>query len=158
MNKIVSAIIILTAIDQITKLSVQKYMDLFQTIYVVPSFALHYTQNTGIAFSMFKDIGNEILIGVSIIVMGFVAWLWKNSKKKKMINIGFILIFAGAIGNMIDRIVNGYVVDFFLFYINEWEFAVFNMADAFITIGAAILILDELLPKRLKFESYKTEK
>ena len=149
-------IFIFVCSDQISKLLVQKYMELADTLHLMPSFALHYTHNTGIAFSMFNEAQNEMLIGLSVVVMGVVGWMWKNARKnlkennKKFFEIGFILIIAGAIGNIIDRTLYGYVIDFCLFYIGNWNFAVFNIADALITIGAGILVLDELLPKRVK--------
>ena len=79
----------------------------------------------------------------------FVIWLWRQTPKARGIaHAGYALIIAGALGNLIDRFLFGYVIDYSLFYTETWSFAVFNLADSFITIGAGLVILDEVLMYR----------
>jgi len=94
---------------------------------------------------MLSGFGDNILIVVTLAIIAFVTWLWARSTPSRWISqFGFVLIISGAIGNLIDRAMDGYVIDYILFYVQSWSFAVFNLADAFITIGAAAIIIDEL--------------
>lgn len=135
--------------DQLCKWAVEAYMP-FQVKYeIVPSFALFRTYNEGIAFSMLSGLGAGPLIAIAVAVSAFVIWLWHDSPaERRFSHFGFVLILGGAIGNLIDRIRFGYVVDYFLFHLPQWSFAVFNFADAAITVGAGLVILDEVLAWR----------
>ena len=98
-------------------------------------FWLNYVENTGAAFGMFQN-GNGLLIGVMLAILGYLVWSWKDlAKYGRMAEYGAILIIAGALGNLYDRITLGFVVDFLDFRV--WP--VFNVADACITVGAAVL-------------------
>lgn len=137
---------LLVAIDQAIKIWVEGHMAYQQRIDLVPFFALFRTHNYGIAFSMLWELGAGLLIAISVAVVCFVLWLWRTSgPDHHLAHIGFALIIGGAIGNMIDRALYGYVVDYFLFFTQDWSFAVFNLADSFITIGAGFIILHELV-------------
>jgi signal peptidase II len=137
------------AIDQMVKLAVVRTMGLGQSVELLPFLALYHARNEGIAFSMldgFHDVG---LAAISVLVLAFVVWLWWNTApERKLTHLGFALIAGGAIGNLIDRVNLGYVVDYILFHTPVWSFAVFNLADSFITIGAALILIDEFLVAR----------
>jgi signal peptidase II len=81
-----------------------------------------------------------------------VLWLWRRTSKERWLaHLGFALIIAGALGNLVDRFLYGHVIDYVLFHTETWSFAVFNLADSFISVGAVAVILDEMfLPKRAK--------
>ncbi|EBW2250123.1 signal peptidase II, partial [Salmonella enterica subsp. enterica serovar Enteritidis] len=104
------------------------------------------TYNTGVAFSMFSWIGDSGLVIVALGVMAFVSWLAiKTAPGHRLAHLGFALIIGGALGNVIDRSLLGHVIDYVLFHTPVWSFAVFNLADAFITVGAVLVICDEFL-------------
>ena len=128
-----TAIGLVVAADRLIKILVERSMSYQETIDLLPFFALFRTHNQGIAFSLLWGLGPLPLIAISLGVIAFVAHL------------GFALVIGGAVGNLIDRAMNGYVIDYFLFHTPVWSFAVFNLADAAITIGAGLIILDELL-------------
>lgn len=137
------------AIDQIVKLLVVRTMGLGEAIEILPFLALLHARNEGIAFSMldgFHDLGLAV---ISALVLGFVVWLWWNTPaSRRLTHWGFALIAGGAVGNLIDRVSLGYVVDYIYFHTPVWSFAVFNLADSFITIGAALILIDEFLVGR----------
>ncbi|MEO0542322.1 MAG: signal peptidase II [Pseudomonadota bacterium] len=136
----------LIAGDQLIKWLVEAMMEFQQPLQLLPFFSLYRTHNFGIAFSMFDGQSPVTLIIVAIAVTAFVTWLWITSPKEQWVaHAGFALIIGGAVGNLIDRIRLGYVVDYFLFHLPEWSFAVFNLADAGITVGAGLVLLNELL-------------
>lgn len=137
------------AVDQWAKMLVTMHMELYQQIDLLPFFALYRTFNTGVAFSMLSFIDDRGLVILSVVVIGFVLYLfYQSDPKQKMSRLGFALVIGGAVGNVIDRALLGHVVDFFLFHTPSWSFAVFNLADAFISVGAAMIVLDELLQMR----------
>ncbi|MCP1198908.1 signal peptidase II [Notoacmeibacter sp. MSK16QG-6] len=136
----------LIVIDQTVKIWVETYMEYHQQIDLLPVFALFRTHNTGVAFSMLSDLGPGALTLMSLAISAFVLWLlWRTPRDHGVARLGYMMIIAGAIGNLIDRATLGYVVDYFLFHTENWSFAVFNLADSFITIGAALAVLQEVL-------------
>lgn len=113
---------------------------------VLPSFNLTLLHNTGAAFSFLADAAGwqrwffvALALVVSVVLTG---WLKKLKAHETWIAIAIVLILGGAIGNVYDRVVHGYVVDFLHFYWQDWHFPAFNLADTAITIGAAMMILD----------------
>ncbi|PYE89371.1 signal peptidase II [Phyllobacterium leguminum] len=140
--------------DQIVKYLVETGMDYHQQIDILPFLALFRTHNNGIAFSMLSSLGDTGLIAMTLLVIAFVLYLWWTSgPEKRIARAGFALIVGGALGNLIDRSLHGYVIDYVLFHTATWSFAVFNLADAFITVGAGLIILDELVGGRGKASS-----
>ena len=134
------------ALDQTIKYVVETRLALHEQVDIAPFLALYRTYNTGVAFSMLSWMGGMGLIVLSLAVVGFVAWLASRTTSEQVASrIGFALIVGGAIGNLIDRAVHGHVIDYVLFHTPVWSFAVFNLADAFITVGAALVLLDEFL-------------
>lgn len=146
-----SVLIIVFAVtsDQYIKFLVESGMDYNQQIDLLPFLALFRTHNEGIAFSMLSWLHDGGLIAMTVAVIGFVSYLWWTTAAERVISrLGFALIIGGALGNLIDRSMLGYVVDYILFHLPNWSFAVFNMADVYITIGAGLIILDELVQWR----------
>ncbi|MCI5077911.1 signal peptidase II [Oricola sp.] len=140
---------LIVAADRVSKLLVERFMDYQETIDLLPFFALYRTHNQGIAFSMLWGLGALPLIAISLAVIAFVLWLWRSSPAERVVShVGFALVIGGAIGNLIDRAMFGYVIDYFLFHTSAWSFAVFNLADSAITVGAGLIILDEVLTWR----------
>lgn len=134
------------ALDQWIKYLVESRLPMHQAVEMLPFLALYRTYNTGIAFSMFSSVGDMGLIVLSLVVVGFVLFLAFRTEPGQMLSrLGFTLIIGGAVGNLIDRAVYGHVIDYILFHTPVWSFAVFNLADSFITVGAGLVILDEVL-------------
>lgn len=143
-----SLVIVLGAIvlDQVIKYLVETRMAYAEQIDILPFLALFRVHNDGIAFSMLSWLHDGGLIAITVGVIAFVLYLWwTNAPDRRLARYGFALIIGGAIGNLIDRSMHGYVVDYVLFHLPNWSFAVFNLADAFITIGAGLIILEEFL-------------
>lgn len=137
------------ALDQWIKTLVEARLVMHEQIDILPFFALFRTYNTGVAFSMFSEAGDLPLIILSVVVIAFVLYLASRSQPgQTFARLGFALIIGGAIGNLIDRSLLGYVIDYFLFHTPVWSFAVFNLADVFISVGAALVILQEFLQWR----------
>ncbi|PHP68713.1 signal peptidase II [Zhengella mangrovi] len=137
------------ALDQWIKHLVETGMGYHEQIDLLPFFALFRTHNTGIAFSLLADFGAGGLIVLSLVIAAFVLWLaWISGPGQRLAHLGFTLIIAGAIGNLIDRVLLGYVVDYFLFHTPAWSFAVFNLADVWITLGAGLVLLEEFVSWR----------
>jgi signal peptidase II len=134
------------ALDQWIKYLVETRLELHQPVEVLPFLALFRTYNTGIAFSMLDSFGDIGLIAVSVCVVAFVLYLAAKTEPGQVLaRIGFALIVGGALGNVIDRAVYGHVIDYILFHTPSWSFAVFNLADAFITVGAVAVVFDEFI-------------
>ena len=98
---------------------------------------------------MFSNVGDTGLIVLTTVVVAFVTFLAIKTTPAQVISrFGFALIVGGALGNLIDRTVYGHVIDYILFHTPVWSFAIFNLADAFISVGAALVVLDEFLAWR----------
>jgi signal peptidase II len=137
---------IAVALDQWIKHLVETRLVMHEMVDVLPFLALYRTYNTGVAFSMFSSFGDIGLIVVSLAVIAFVLYLASRSAgDQRLARVGFALIIGGAIGNLIDRAVYGHVIDYILFHTPVWSFAIFNLADAFITVGAGMVLLEEFL-------------
>jgi signal peptidase II len=142
----VIVIIIAVILDQAIKIAVENYLPMHEAVPVMPFLALFRTYNLGVAFSLLSGMEREFIVGMRIVIVAFVIWLWRRTPTSRTFaHTGFALIIAGAIGNLIDGLVYGHVIDYILFYTQTWSFAVFNLADSFITIGAGLVILDELV-------------
>ena len=146
----VIVILIAVFLDQAIKIAVENYLPMEEPVHLLPVLALYRTYNLGVAFSLLSGMEREWIIGMRLVIVAFVIWLWRRTPKDRpFAHMGFALIIAGAIGNLIDGIVYGHVVDYVLFHTQTWSFAVFNLADSFITVGAGLVILDELFgPKK----------
>lgn len=142
-------VVLLVGLDQAIKLWVEASLPLRQPVEIVPMLALFRTYNEGIAFSFLAGSSVTMLVVVTAAIVAFVAYLWRSTDPDRTLaHLGYGLIVGGAIGNLIDRAAYGHVVDYILFYTETWSFAVFNLADTFITLGAGAIVLDELLAIR----------
>ena len=137
------------ALNQWIKHLVETTLAFQEKVDLVPFLALFRTYNTGIAFSMLSSFGDTGLIVVSLVVAAFVLYLATRTTPGQVIaRVGFALIVGGALGNLIDRAVYGHVIDYILFHTPVWSFAVFNLADVFISVGAALVVLEEFIAWR----------
>ncbi|MCY0093194.1 signal peptidase II [Hoeflea ulvae] len=133
-------------LDQVIKWLVETRLPMHESIPVVPMFALYRTWNEGIAFSFLRGLPDTALIALTALVIVFVVYLWRNTPPARAIaHLGYALIIGGALGNLIDRAIYGHVVDYIQFHTATWSFAIFNLADSFISIGAGLIVLDELI-------------
>lgn len=135
--------ILLIAIDQITKWNIVQNFELYQEKIIVPGiFSLFYIQNEGAAWGIFQ--GKMVFFYlVTLVVVGYLIYMFQQEKNKtKLVGVSFALILSGAIGNFIDRLLNGYVVDMFrLDFIN---FPIFNVADVCLTVGVILMLIHVL--------------
>ncbi|ALE03272.1 signal peptidase II [Bartonella ancashensis] len=133
-------------LDQAVKHWVIETIPLETEIPILPFLSLYHVRNSGIAFSLFSSFPHWGLIVLTSIIILFLLWLWKDiALRKSLSRFGVILIIGGAIGNLIDRIRFHFVTDYILFYIDGFfYFAIFNIADAFITLGVIVILIDEL--------------
>ena len=147
---VVVVILLALLLDQAVKFAVEAWLPFQEPVSVMPMLALYRTYNYGVAFSMLSGMEGWFIVTLRLFVVGFVIWLWRQTPKERgLAHAGYAFIIAGAFGNLIDRALFGYVIDYVLFHTATWSFAVFNLADSFITIGAGCVILEELLlPKK----------
>jgi signal peptidase II len=144
------ALVIVIA-DQFTKVLIMGYYRLGDSTYLTPFLNIVRAHNTGAAFSFLAGASGWqrwlfTLIGVVATV--FIVWMLRSHPGQKLFSFSLACILGGAIGNVIDRLMHGYVVDFIQVHWKQWYFPAFNVADSAITIGAIGLILDELLRVR----------
>ena len=139
----------LVCIDQFVKKVVITYIPLFESKEVIPDFFyLTNVRNTGAAWSIMEGEKITFIIITIVAIIVFLYFILFSKTTTKLDRIAFTLMCGGAIGNLIDRIINSYVIDFLDFYIFGYDFPVFNLADAFLCIGVGLLIINMLLEKR----------
>jgi signal peptidase II len=143
--------LLIVGADQFSKFVVEKAFHLGDVRPVTPYFSLVLAHNRGAAFSMF-DGGSgwqaQTLTAVGIGASAFILYLLARHGSQRLFSTALALILGGALGNVVDRLLHGHVIDFLLFHYRQWEFPAFNVADSAITVGAALLIVDELLRVR----------
>jgi signal peptidase II len=140
------------ALDQATKFLVTRFLDLYERVEVLPVLDFTLLHNTGAAFSLLAGASGWqrwFFIGLACVVsVLLVAWIWRTPRGEKLLPLALSLILGGALGNVIDRALHGYVVDFIHAHWGAAYFPAFNIADSAITIGAALLILDAFRERR----------
>jgi signal peptidase II len=142
---------LIVAADQFTKIVIEKAFRLGDVKPITAYFSLVLAHNRGAAFSMFDggaDWHARVLTGVGIAACVFILYLLGRHGSQRLFSTALALILGGALGNVADRLLHGHVIDFLLFHYRQWEFPAFNVADSAITVGAGLLILDELLRVR----------
>ena len=143
---IIILVVVAILLDQAIKAAVEMWLPFQQAVPVIPMLALYRTYNYGVAFSMLSGMEGWFIVTMRLLVVAFVLWLWRRTSKDRFFaHLGYAMIIAGALGNLVDRLIFGYVIDYVLFHTATWSFVVFNLADSFITIGAGAIILDEIL-------------
>jgi signal peptidase II len=145
--------LVVVIFDQFTKDLVVQNLIEFQRINLLPMLDLVRFHNTGAAFSFLANAGgwqHWLFTGIAIAVsVGIIWYQWVlPAKGCRTLALGLALILGGAIGNVIDRLVQGYVVDFILVYYGDWSWPAFNVADSAITVGVALIIFDSLFLER----------
>ena len=136
--------------DHLTKWWISSTLDFQQAIPVLPFFSLVRVHNTGAAFSFLADASGWqrwFFIGVGILATVIIVRLLKNHGHEPRLAFPLALVLGGALGNVIDRVVLGHVVDFLYFHYHSFAWPAFNVADSAITVGAALLIWDSLRGK-----------
>jgi signal peptidase II len=140
---------VLVVLDQYSKYLCTLYLEMGLPVAVFPGLDLLLAQNKGAAFSFLDDAGGWqrwLFAGISVVVsMVLTLWLWRLPRQQQLLGFALACILGGALGNLIDRVMLGYVVDFISVYYAQWRFATFNVADAAISCGAALLVLDVVL-------------
>lgn len=138
--------------DQISKLIADRLLELHVQVPVMPSFNFTLIYNAGAAFSFLSDAGGwqRWLFSLLAIAVCFVLFIWlrRLDSGEKWTAIGLSLVLGGALGNLIDRMVYGYVIDFIQWYYKEFYWPTFNIADSAITVGASILVIGNVFVNR----------
>lgn len=146
--------IFVIAIDFFTKVWVQNHLMLYGVIPVTSFFNITLAHNKGAAFSFLNNAaGWQIWLFGSIaflVSLGILIWLYRISSKQVWLAIALSLILGGAIGNLLDRIQYGHVIDFLDFYVGQWHWPTFNMADSAVCVGALMLLIEALFFKKNK--------
>ena len=144
------AVLLLVA-DQFTKTLILGYYRLGDATYVTSFFNIVRAHNTGAAFSFLANAGGWqrwVFTGIGVAAALFIVWQLRAHPGQRLFCFALSSILGGAIGNVVDRMMHGYVVDFLDFHARGWHFPAFNLADSAITVGAACLIIDELMRVR----------
>lgn len=145
----ISAAALVVLLDQLTKWAVLKWIPLYDKVPLNSFINITHQQNRGAAFSFLADASGWQRWFLTVLALGISAaiaiWLWRIRREGHyVLGAGLALVLGGAIGNVIDRIRFGYVIDFIQVYIAGWPFPSFNIADSAITAGAVLLIVDSL--------------
>ena len=144
---LIGIIVAIVALDQWSKWMIKTSYNLYQSEPIIEGFFYFtYVTNDGMAFGLSFPGGKTILLIVTLILTGAIMWmLWKEKNSHNLIRYGLTLILAGAIGNMIDRILYGKVVDFLDIMIGSFNWYIFNVADSAVTSGMILFILHTII-------------
>ncbi len=138
--------VVIVVLDQATKLLASQYLELHQPVSLLPMLNLTLMHNTGAAFSLLSEAGGWqrwLFTGLALVIGAFIiGWLRKLEAGQTWLAVALALILGGALGNVWDRATLGYVVDFIDVYYGRWHWPAFNIADAAISVGAVILVID----------------
>ena len=143
--------LIIILLDQFTKTLILGYFQLGDSRYVTSFFNVVRVHNTGAAFSFLAGASGWqrwFFVGLGVVATVFIVWMLRSHGGQRLFSWALALILGGAIGNVVDRLMHGYVVDFIQVHYAGWYFPSFNIADSGISVGAALLILDEILRVR----------
>lgn len=133
-------------LDQGSKLAIAGTMQLYESIPVMPFFKLTYVHNTGAAFSFLSEAGGWqrwFFAGLALVISAVIAvWLTRLKKHETLLAVALALVLGGAVGNLIDRLAYGYVIDFLDVYYESWHWPAFNIADSAITLGVMLMLAE----------------
>ena len=138
--------LVVVLLDQVTKIAMSERLLYGQSEPVTTYFNLVMVYNKGAAFSFLSDQPGwqrYFFTGVSVIASVFILWMLKRNPDQRLFCWALALILGGAIGNLIDRVAYGHVIDFLDFHVHGWHWPAFNVADSAITVGAILFVLDE---------------
>jgi signal peptidase II len=141
--------LVVIVLDQASKQFAESVLTLYQSVEVLPFFDFTLLYNKGAAFSFLSDQGGWqrwffIVLAIVVCVV-LVGWLWRLKREEQWVAVALSLIIGGAIGNVIDRILFGQVIDFLHFHYQQHYFPAFNVADSAITLGVIIMLYDALI-------------
>ncbi len=145
--------LLVVALDRFSKWIVAQRLTLHDSIPVIPGFfRIIHAENPGAAFGLFSESPSNLKAGIliffSVVALAIVsALLWKNSHTFTSTGVGLALILGGAVGNLWDRVLTRRVVDFLLFYVGQYQWPAFNVADSAIVVGAGLLVFEILFTK-----------
>ena len=144
---IISLILTLVCFDQWTKYFIKSNFSLYQSKPIIENFFhLTYITNDGMAFGLSFPGGKKLLLLMTIVLTLFIIiFLWKERNGHPLLKYGLVFILSGAFGNLIDRLLNGEVVDFLDFMVGDFHWYVFNIADSSVTIGMVLFILHSFI-------------
>lgn len=125
-------------LDQVTKYLANKFISSFGSVEILPFLHLVNVRNTGTAFGMFRDIGNNVFIIISLVAIAFIIFILIKGKDDYF---SLSLILGGAVGNLIDRVFRGSVIDFIDVFAGRFHWPAFNVADSALTIGIGLIFL-----------------
>jgi len=144
--------IIILILDRITKYLAQKYLILYTPVTIIPGFNLDLSFNKGAAFGFLNQESHwqVWLLGIIafVVSIGIITWLMRLSPHERWMGIALSLITGGALGNLLDRLIQGQVTDFIQLYISRFYWPTFNIADSAICIGAVMLFLHAIFKKK----------
>lgn len=133
-------------LDQGSKLAIASSMQLYESIQIMPFFKLTYVHNTGAAFSFLSEAGGwqrwffaGLALAISVVIA---VWLTRLKKHETLLAVALALVLGGAVGNLIDRLAYGYVIDFLDVYYGTWHWPAFNVADSAITLGVILMLAE----------------
>ena len=133
-------------LDQWSKIVIDKSMSLYESIVISPFFNLTYVRNSGAAFSFLSDAGGWqrwFFAAMALIISSIlIVWLYRLKKHETLLAVALALVLGGAIGNLIDRLAYGYVIDFLDVYYQNWHWPAFNVADMAISLGVFLMLLE----------------
>lgn len=139
-------------LDQVTKLLANAQLELHRAVAVTPFFNLTLMYNEGAAFSFLADAQGWqrwfFIVLSSVVSAVLVVWLTRLERRERWLAVGLALVLGGAVGNLIDRVAYGHVVDFIQVYYQRWYWPTFNVADSAISVGATVLIASSLFSRR----------
>ncbi|MGC9456610.1 MAG: signal peptidase II [Halothiobacillaceae bacterium] len=142
---------IVLVVDQLTKIWATRALDYADPVAILPIFNLRLLHNTGAAFSFLADAGGWqrwLFAALAVIITAaLVLWMARLRREERWTSAGLALVIGGALGNLIDRLLYGHVVDFLDFHVGGHHWPAFNIADAAITIGVGILIYTSIRPE-----------
>ena len=137
---------LILVLDQASKLAIDHYMQAFESISLLPNFNFTYVHNTGAAFSFLSQAGGWqrwLFAGLAICISSvIVVWLARLDRRQTLLAVALALVLGGAIGNLIDRLAYGYVIDFLDVYYQNWHWPAFNIADSAICVGVGLMLLE----------------
>ena len=144
---VVILVSVLLGLDLLLKYLVSTYLT---TVNIINNFfSLTYVLNDGAAFSLFAS-RTYLLILIAIICLFFIIYELKNNLDDRVLSIGYSLVLAGLLGNFLDRLMDGYIIDYLSFKIFTYNFPIFNFADILIVVGIIVVIIKEILKERGK--------
>lgn len=141
--------VLVIAADQVVKQLMANHFALYQSTALLPWLNLTLVHNTGAAFSILRGATPWLFVGLGVVVVaGILVWMRRHPHDSRLLAAALSLVAGGALGNAIDRATRGFVIDFVDFHIGAWHYPAFNLADCAICIGAVLIAVDMLWPKR----------